>query len=259
MPRRSASQMWNRRWSSVRATPFLISASVCFWMRGAIMLSSLISQPRTAFISAPLEAVVDGHDLAGRLHLGAEGVVGINELIERPARELDDAVVERRLKARLGLAGNGVRDFVQTVADRDFRGDLCNRVAGRLGSQRGGTGTRGFTSMTAYSKDSVERVLHVAATLDAQLGDDVERGGAEHLILLVAQGLRRRNNDRVAGVDADRVNVLHVTDGDGVALVVAHDLELDLLPAGDALLDQNFVNARVHDAEAAISRSCSQV
>ena len=53
MPRRSASQMWNRRWSSVRATPFLTSASVCCRMRGTIMLSSLISQPRTAFISAP--------------------------------------------------------------------------------------------------------------------------------------------------------------------------------------------------------------
>ena len=47
---------------------------------------------------------------------------------------------------------------------------------------------------------------------------------------------------------ADRVNVLHVTDGDGVALVVAHDLVLDFLPAGDALLDQNLVNAGVHDA-----------
>ena len=45
-------QMWNRRWSSVRATPFLTSASVCCRMRGTIMLSSLISQPRTAFISA---------------------------------------------------------------------------------------------------------------------------------------------------------------------------------------------------------------
>lgn len=47
---------------------------------------------------------------------------------------------------------------------------------------------------------------------------------------------------------ADRVNVLHVTDGDGVALVVAHDLILDFLPACDALLDQNLVNTRVHDA-----------
>ena len=47
---------------------------------------------------------------------------------------------------------------------------------------------------------------------------------------------------------ADRVNVLHVADGDGVALVVAHDLVLDFLPAGDALLDKDLVNAGVHDA-----------
>ena len=50
--------------------------------------------------------------------------------------------------------------------------------------------------------------------VDAQFGDDVECGGTEHLILLVAQGLRRRNYDRVAGVYADRVDVLHVTDGE---------------------------------------------
>ena len=196
-----------------------------------------------------LKGVVDGHDLTGGLHLGAEGVVRVDELVERPARELDDTVVEGRLEAGLGLAGDGVRDLVQTVADRDLCRYLCDRVAGRLGSQCGGTGnTRVYLDNGVLEGFRIERVLHVAAALDAQLGDDVERGGAEHLILLVAQGLRRRNNDRVAGVDADRVNVLHVTDGDGVALVVAHDLVLDFLPAGDALLDKNLVNAGVHDA-----------
>ena len=196
-----------------------------------------------------LKAVVDGHDFAGRLHLGAEGVVRVDELVERPARELDDAVVERRLEARLGLAGNSVRDFVQTIADRDLCRYLCDRVAGRLGSQCGGTGnTRVYLDDRIFKGFRIERVLHVAAALDAQLGDDVERGGTEHLVLLVAQGLARRNYDRVAGMYADRVNVLHVADGDGVALVVAHYLVLDLLPACDALLDQNFVNTRVHDA-----------
>ena len=47
---------------------------------------------------------------------------------------------------------------------------------------------------------------------------------------------------------ANRVYVLHVTDGDGVALAVAHDLILDFLPAGNALFDQDLVHARVHDA-----------
>ena len=43
-------------------------------------------------------------------------------------------------------------------------------------------------------------------------------------------------------MDADGVQVLHVADGDDVALGVTHDLVLDLLPAGDALLHQNLVN-----------------
>ena len=138
-----------------------------------------------------LKGVVDGHDLTGGLHLGAEGVVRVDELVKRPARELDDTVVEGRLEAGLGLAGDGVRDLVQTVADRDLCGYLCDRVAGRLGSQCGGTGnTRVYLDNGVLEGFRVERVLHVAAALDAELGDDVERGGAEHLILLVAQGLR---------------------------------------------------------------------
>ena len=196
-----------------------------------------------------LKGVVDGHDLTGGLHLGAESVVRVNELVKRPARELDNAVVEGRFEACLGLAGNGVGDLIQAIADCNLCGYLCNRVAGCLGSQCRGTGnTRVYLDYGVLEGFRIERVLHVAAALDAQLGDDVECRGTEHLIFLVAQGLRRCNYDRVAGVYADRVNVLHVTDGDGVALVVAHYLVLDFLPACDALLDQNLVHAGVHDA-----------
>ena len=39
---------------------------------------------------------------------------------------------------------------------------------------------------------------------------------------------------------ADRVDVFHRADGDDVSLGVADDLELDLLPAGDALLNQDL-------------------
>ena len=111
-----------------------------------------------------LKGVVDGHDLTGGLHLGAEGVVRVNELVERPARELDNAVVEGRLEARLGLAGNGVGDLVQTVADGDLCRYLCNRVAGCLGSQCRGTGnTRVYLNYGVLEGFRVERVLHVAA------------------------------------------------------------------------------------------------
>jgi len=43
-------------------------------------------------------------------------------------------------------------------------------------------------------------------------------------------------------VDAHRVQVFHVTHGDHVTLVVAHDLILDLFPAGDALFHKDLMD-----------------
>ena len=51
--------------------------------------------------------------------------------------------------------------------------------------------------------------LNVAAAFHPQLRHNVERSGAEHLVLLVAQGNRRCNNNAVTGVDADRVEIFH--------------------------------------------------
>ena len=41
-------------------------------------------------------------------------------------------------------------------------------------------------------------------------------------------------------MDAHGVKVLHGAHGDHVAVAVAHDLELDLFPAGDAALHQDL-------------------
>ena len=46
-----------------------------------------------------LEGAADGHHLADRLHLGAEQRARAAELLEGPARDLDDDVVEDRLEA----------------------------------------------------------------------------------------------------------------------------------------------------------------
>ena len=60
------------------------------------------------------------------------------------------------------------------------------------------------------------------------------------LVLLVGQRLARRDHDAVAGVNAHRVDVLHVADGDAVVRAVAHHLVLDLLPADERLLDEHL-------------------
>ena len=60
----------------------------------------------------------------------------MRELLERPARHLDDHVVERGLEAGRRLARDVVGDLVERVADGQLGGDLGDRKAGRLGGQR---------------------------------------------------------------------------------------------------------------------------
>ena len=57
---------------------------------------------------------------------------------------------------------------------------------------------------------------------------------------LVGQRLDGRHDDRVAGVDAERVHVLHRAHRDARVLGVAHDLVFDLLPADQAALDHHL-------------------
>src|SRR5262249_2923422 len=69
----------------------------------------------------------DRHRLADRLHAAAEHVGDAGELLERPARNLRDDVVDRRFEARWGLEGDVVGDLVERVADRKSRRDLGDR------------------------------------------------------------------------------------------------------------------------------------
>ena len=197
------------------------------------------------FHHGSLKAVADAHDLAGSHHLGAQGLVGVNELIKGPLRVLDHDVVQSRLKAGAGLAGNIVGDLVQRVANGDLGGHLGDGIACGLGSQCGRAGHTGVDLDDGIIKAvGLQGKLAVAAALNAQLGDDIQSSGAQHLILVVAQGLGGCHDDGVAGVDAHGVQVLHVADGDDIALVVTHHLILDLFPARNALFHEDLVDGR---------------
>ena len=60
------------------------------------------------------------------------------------------------------------------------------------------------------------------------------------LKLPIGERERWRHGDRVPGVNSHRVDVFDRTHHDGVVGVVAHELELVLLPAQDRLLEEHF-------------------
>ena len=63
-------------------------------------------------------------------------------------------------------------------------------------------------------------------------------------MIAIGQRLRRRDHDGVPGVDAHRVEVLHVADRDAGIGRIPHHLVLDLLPSPQRALDQDLVDRR---------------
>ncbi len=191
-----------------------------------------------------LEGAADAHGLAHGLHLRGEPLVVAGELLEVPARDLDHDVVDGRLEAGRGLAGDVVRDFVQPVADGELGRDLGDRKPGRFGGERGAAGDpRVHLDHHHVAGVAVEGELDVGPPgLDPDPGHDLLGGVAHVLVLDVGQGLGRGDRDAVAGVDAHGVEVLDRADDHEIVRPVAHDLELVLLPAEHRLLDQDLAD-----------------
>ncbi len=192
-----------------------------------------------------LEAGGDGHDLAGGLHLGTQGARGVGKLVEGPFRQLHHDVIQGGLEAGAGLAGDVVFDFVQGVPQGDFRRELGDGIARGLGGQGGGPGDPGIDlNDGVFKAHGVQGQLDVAAAHNAQMGDDVQGGGAEHLKLPVRQGLGGGHHDGIPGVDPHGVQILHGAHGDDVAHGVPHGLKLDFLPAENGLFNQHLGDGR---------------
>ena len=229
---------------------------------------SMSSSTETASSVAPVEAraalleraerllqggrvvATDRHRLADRLHGRCQRRVGGGELLEVEPRHLHHDVVERRLEARRRDLRDVVRDLVEAIADRELRGDLRDREAGRLRREGGrARHARVHLDDDDPAGGGIDGELDVAAAgVDAHGADDVDADVAQLLVLAIGERQCRSDRDRVAGVHADGVDVLDRADDDGVVGRVAHELELVLLPPEDRLLEQHFVRRRVVQA-----------
>ena len=63
------------------------------------------------------------------------------------------------------------------------------------------------------------------------------------MVLGIAQGLRRRHDDAIAGMHAHRVYIFHIAHDDAGAVFIPHHLVFDFFPARNALFDEALVHA----------------
>ena len=72
------------------------------------------------------------------------------------------------------------------------------------------------------------------------MAHDTDSDLAELVVFVICQRLRGSDDDTLTRVDTERVEVLHITDGDTVVVAVTYDLVLDFLPALEALLYEDL-------------------
>ena len=163
------------------------------------------------------------------------------EFTQIPARNFANHIVEGRLEERAGRLRYRVLQVEETVAQAQLCGDKRQRVARRFRSQSRRAGEAGVhLDDTIVFRLRVVGILYVTFAHDADVADDADGQLAELVVVGVGEGLRRRNHDTLAGVDAQRVEVLHVTDRDAVVEAVAHHLVFHFLPALQTLLHQDL-------------------
>ena len=191
-----------------------------------------------------LERPANRHHLAHRLHLRRQRAIGAWELLECPPRHLDDDVVDCRFEGSRRQPGDVVGNLVEVISERELGGNLRDREAGGLRRERRRTRhARIHLDDDDPAVRRIDRELDVrAAGLHADAADDPPREIAHALVLTIREGQSRRHRDAVAGVHAHRIDVFDRADDHEVVGPVAHDLELELLPADHRLFEQHFVD-----------------
>src|SRR5690242_18108533 len=163
-----------------------------------------------AFHQGFFECAANRHCLTDRLHLWAETFFRAWKLLELPLGNLHNYVVNSRLEARWGLAGNVVGNFVECIPYGEPGGDLGNRKSSRLRSER--RRTRDARIHLDHDHSAVRRMnseLDVrSAGLDADLANYANGRITHALIFAIREGLRRSNSNGVSGVHTHRIEVL---------------------------------------------------
>ena len=205
--------------------------------------SAILLQGTKCLLQSFLKGSAHSHSLADRLHTGGQNAAGALELDKGKARNLDYAVVDRRLKGSRSCLGDVVGNLIQRVANREQRSHLCNGEASCLGSQRG----RAADARIHLNDDDaaiswVNRKLNVrTAASNAYTLENGDGVVAEILELFVGERLSWSNGNGVSCVDAHWIEVLDGADNNTVTCGIAHDLHLNLFPALNGLLYQYLV------------------
>src|SRR6185437_4656365 len=183
----------------------------------------IILQALTGLLYGLSKTSSNGHYLADAFHLQAKRIVGALELIEIPARYLDDNIVLYGLEISGGSAGDLVLQLIQRIPDGQFGGDLGDRITRRLRREgRAPADTGVDLDGDDLFRLRIQGELYVTTTGEiTQIPHHHDGGIAHQLKSGVAERHCRRYGDRVSRMDAHRIEIFDRADDDDVIVRIA--------------------------------------
>ena len=183
-----------------------------------------------------LKRAADTHNLAHGLHRRTDLTAHACKLRQVPAGDLADHIVELRSHV-CTRCGAHLANLIQRVSEGDLGSYEGEGIAGGLTCKCRGAAQAGVDlDDTVVVGLGVECELNITLTDDAQMLHALDGDLLQHLHLLLLQRACRSHHNRLSGVDAERVEVLHRGHGEAAVIGIADALELDLLPALQRLL-----------------------
>ena len=204
-----------------------------------------LSYHSQSFLYGLLEVTSYSHYLTHTLHAGAQLAVNPAELAQIPTGNLADYIIEGRLEECTRSLGDRVLQFEKTIAQAELGCHKGQWITGGLAGQCRRPAEPGIhLNDTIILALRVEGILHITLTDNANMANNLDGERTQLMIFTVGERLRGSDDYRLSGMDAKRIEVLHVAHRNAVVIAVAHYLVLDFLPSLQALLHQDLGRER---------------
>ena len=185
-----------------------------------------------ALLNGLFKVTAYGHNLTNRLHWGTKLLVYAVKLRQIPARNFTDYIIKGRFKESRGCLCNRVFQIEKSITHAQFCSNESQRIACCLGRKRRTSAqSRVNFNYPVIFWMRVKSILYVTFANNSNVSYYFNRERTQLMVLWIGKCLRRSNNYWFAGMDAKRVEILHITYCNTVVVLVAYNLIFNLFPS----------------------------
>ena len=191
-----------------------------------------LSDHTKTFLNRFFKSASDSHYFTNRFHGRTQFFINPMEFTQIPTRNLTYDIIQCRFEESGSSLGYRVLQVEEPITQSQFGSNESQRITGCFGCQSGRTGKTGvhFNNPIIFGF-GIEGILYITFTHNTNMADDTYSQLAKFMVFFIRKRLGWSNNDRLTGMDTQRIEVFHITNGDTVIETVTYHFIFHFFPA----------------------------